>query len=735
MSFELTQVGRYVPDNLAEIFDESAAEISAYDPASQRLFVVNGFSSGIDIFDLSDPTHPTLIDAIEFGGLVDGFEPSGANSVAVKNGIVAVAVEADVSQDPGQVFFFDTDGNFLTAVEVGALPDMLTFTPDGSKILVANEGEPGDVDPDGSVSIIDVSNGLDNLTVETADFTAFNGQEDALRAEGVRIFPGKSFSEDAEPEYISISDDSTTAYVALQENNSLAVIDIQSGTVTDILPLGAKDHSLAGNGLDASDRDDTINIQTYDNLFGLYQPDGIATFSVNGETFIVTANEGDDRGDADDAADSPLGDAIRVKDLGDVETFGRNGLSLDESFDPSIAEDENLGRLTISSIDGDTDGDGDLDQLFAYGTRSFSIFNSQGELVYDSGDDFEQITADLLPDFFNADNTDNEFDNRSDNKGPEPEGVVLGEVYGSTFAFIGLERIGGIMVYDVSDPVAPSFVQYINNRQFNADEDTLETGVDDGDLGPEGLTFIDAKDTPGGIPLLVVSNEVSGTTTVYEFAPEISDNADFGDEGNNSLNGTRNSDFILGLGGDDSLNSNGGGDFLFGGDGDDTLNGSSDDDYIRGDAGDDTINGNGGEDTLIGGLGNDRINGGSQRDIIYGANGDDIINANGGDDLIYGGLGDDTINLGFGNSVVDSGAGDDHVQLNGGMTTVILTVGDGFDTIRNVQLDSTKFDAGDFDDLTFQTQRNGVNILRDGDRLAFVENVQLNALNDASNFV
>jgi Ca2+-binding RTX toxin-like protein len=730
MSFELIQVGRYVPDNLADVFDESAAEIPAYDPASQRLFVVNGFSGGIDVFDLSDPTNPTLIDEILFDGLVDGFEPGGANSVTIKNGLVAVAVAADVSQNPGQVLFFNTDGDFLTAVEVGALPDMLTFTPDGSKILVANEGEPGDtVDPEGSVSIIDLSNGLNNLSVETADFTAFDGQEESLRDQGVRIFPNKSFSEDVEPEYIAISDDSSTAYVALQENNSLAVIDIESGTVTDILPLGAKDHSLNGNGLDASDRDDAINIQTYDNLFGLYLPDAIATFSVNGETFIVTANEGDDRGDADDAADSPLGDAIRVKDLADVETFGRNGLSLDESFSDDIAEDENLGRLTISSIDGDTDGDGDLDQLFAYGARSFSIFNSQGELVYDSGDDFEQITADLFPDFFNANNTDNEFESRSDNKGPEPEGVVIGEVYGSTFAFIGLERIGGVMVYDVSDPEAPSFVQYINNRQFNADEDALESGIDDGDLGPEGLVFIDAKDSAEGVPLLVVTSEVSGTTTLYEFAPAIPDDARTGTDGNNSLNGTRNGEFILGLGGNDNINSNGGEDSIFGGDGNDNINGSSAQDYIQGGDGNDQINGNGGEDTLLGGAGNDQINGSSSSEFIHGGSGNDTINGNGGDDHLLGGAGNDVITSGSGDDLINGGLGRDLIQLNGGNDVVVLEAGGGIDRIRNFQLGNTQFDVRGLGTVTVKQSRNDVKLSLDNEILAFVENAQASTFN------
>ena len=37
-----------------------------------------------------------------------------------------------------------------------------------------------------------------------------------------------------------------------------------------------------------------------------------------------------------------------------------------------------------------------------------------------------------------------------------------------------------------------------------------------GDLGPEGLVFIPAAQSPNGRPLLVVGNEVSGTTAVLQ---------------------------------------------------------------------------------------------------------------------------------------------------------------------------------------------------------------------------
>lgn len=883
---KLTPIGTYATG----IFDEGSAEIPAYDPGSQRLFVVNAESVTVDVLDLSNPSNPTKlfsIDAEAFGG--------SANSVAVKNGIVAIAVESDNTQEPGKAVFVDVNGSFLNAVTVGALPDMLTFTPDGKKVLVANEGEPNDdytVDPEGSVSIIDISCGVENLTqdnVTTADFQAFNSKLHELRSAGVRIFgPNASVAQDLEPEYIAVSPDSKTAWVTLQENNALAVVDIESGAVTNIVPLGFKDHNaspslqtfffdeaslpvigtteskgdikLSGfsglyfeginpetgnlqfvthfdrgpddgedqngnrifllpnlqpqlvrfeldknagtvevteriflkaqdgtpltglpnlkgldpdtpvdpngnllgfdplgadlegivrapdgtywtadeyrpsiyhfqadgtlieryvpqglpsqvgtpalpevynlrqpnrgfeaiafqdgkvyaflqsplnnpsarqtattrilefdpvtkttvgeylyvqddigrgsdkigdavaldktgeflvierdsgfgddsvknvyrinlaqatnlqklsdsvltsgetfesltpaqlaqkgitpankelyadlaelgygftdkpegltlvnpttiavlndndfgltdvpiglglvslnNALDASDRDGAINIRNWP-VNGIYQPDAIASFEIHAQTYLITANEGDAR-DYD-----AFSEQKRVKDL-----------KLDPTAFPNakaLQADDALGRLYVTSTLGDNDGDGDYDKLYSFGGRSFSIWDTQGKLVYDSGDEFERITAQLFPEEFNSNNTSNDtFDNRSDDKGPEPEGVVTGVVGDNTYAFIGLERIGGVMVYDVSKPTSPSFVQYINTRdfsvQFDVDEDgdpnpTTEQVIAAGDLGPEGLAFVSANNSPNGKPLLVVANEVSGSTTIFE---------------------------------------------------------------------------------------------------------------------------------------------------------------------------------------------------------------------------
>ncbi len=431
------------------VLGESAAEIPAYDSISQRLFVVNANSATLDVLNLSDPTNPNLLFSISPTEDEVSLEESGViggiNSVTVSNGIVATAVEVvdsenDDIQLPGQVFFYDTEGNFLNSVTVGALPDQITFTPDGTRVIVANEGEPGgEVDPEGSISIIDISGGVENLTddnVSTADFTAFNGREEELRAQGVRIFPNKTVAEDLEPEYIAVSPDGSTAFVTLQENNAFAVVDIATRTVTDVIPLGVKNHNLADNGLDGSDRDNAINIQNYP-IFGLYQPDGITSFEANGNTYYITANEGDSRDE-----DERIGN-----------------LTLDLDAFPNAEElqsEEQLGRLEASTIDGDLDGDGDYDQLFVYGARSFSIWDGSGNLVFDSGDDFEQIIAAQAPLIFNSNGSPDSFDSRSDNKGPEPENVVTGVIGDRTYAFIGLERVGGIMVYDVTNPANAS---------------------------------------------------------------------------------------------------------------------------------------------------------------------------------------------------------------------------------------------------------------------------------------
>ena len=706
------------------LFAESAAEILAFDAASNRLFVTNSADFTIDVIDLSNPANPTKINAIalsSFGG--------GVNSVSVNNGTIAVAIEASPKQDPGQVVFFDTEGNFISSVEVGALPDSLAFTPDGSKVVVANEGEPSDeylVDPEGSISIIDLSGGVANLTqsnVTTVSFDGFDAQ--TLIDQGVRIFgPGASAAQDLEPEFVTVSPDSTTAWVTLQENNALAKIDLPTGQV-EILTLPLKDYSQAGNGFDASNQDGEINIQPQP-VFGLYQPDSIAAYEVNGQTYLVTANEGDARDY------EGFSEEARVKDL-----------VLDPIAFPNAAElqkEENLGRLKVTTTLGDTDGDGDYDELYAYGGRSFSIWDDRGNLIFDSGDALEQLTAEQVPGGFNSDDEENNsFDSRSDDKGPEPEALTIGEIDGRTFAFIGLERVGGIVVYDISNPGNPEFQQYINQRNFEVPV-TLPDGSTNpaaGDLAPEGLVFIAAADSPTGRPLLAAANEVSGTTTLYDVGPAIrgsdrkddikgTDSADFilGEAGEDKLEGKKGSDTIFGgadkddikggdgrdllygEGGNDKLEGEDGDDTLFGGDGDDELKGGKGDDFLDGGAGDDKLEGKEGNNTLFGGSGNDELKGDNGNDFLDGGAGDDKLESKEGNNTLIGGSGNDELKAGKGDDFLDGGAGDDKLEGKEGNDTLIggsgndeLKAGKGNNILIGVDRNQTQAGLGEVDEL------------------------------------
>jgi PKD repeat protein len=344
--------------------------------------------------------------------------------------------------------------------------------------------------------------------------------EDELRERGIRIFgPGASAAQDFEPEYVTVSDDSTTAWVSLQENNALAEIDIGSARVTELLPLGFKDHSLPGNEIDASNEDGGVNIRNWP-INGILQPDAIGAYSPGDETYIVTANEGDGR-DYDGFSEES---EVSELDL-DPEAFDFDEIEGIDSVE-ELKQPENLGAKGVTTTLGDTDDDGLYEEIYVFGGRSFSIFNSDGEMVFDSGSDFERITAERFPDNFNNDNAESDPDGRSDNKGPEPEGLTLGRIGDRFYAFIGLERIGGVMVYDITDPEAPVFVDYINERDFsvNIDEEIADGDAPSyaaGDLGPEGLAFATAEESPTDDPLVFVGHEISGTTTIFRAATSV----------------------------------------------------------------------------------------------------------------------------------------------------------------------------------------------------------------------
>jgi hypothetical protein len=288
----------------------------------------------------------------------------------------------------------------------------------------------------------------------------------------------------------------------------MAIVDLASPRIVDIFALATKDHGRPGYGLDGSSVDGEIDIRPWP-IRAFYNPDGFAAYAVAGETFLVTANEGDPRESA-----------------GFVEEARLRTLRLDPQLFPTAAtlqQDRNLGRLRVSTVDGDLDGDGALDQIFAYGGRSFTIWTGAGELVFDSGDELESIMAEAVPACFNCSGGSIEFDERSDARGPEPESLAIGRIGGGDYLFLAPERIGGIYVYDITDPRAPVFQQYVNRRDFSVDprqvcaeEQPISADcAAAGDLEPEGVLFIAAADSPTGAPLVVVTHELSTSATIY----------------------------------------------------------------------------------------------------------------------------------------------------------------------------------------------------------------------------
>jgi 3-phytase len=478
------------------------SEIVAFDATTQNLWVVGTDAEfadvgvgGVDIIDLG-------------GNLVNSISLPGVNSVAIRDGVAAVAATAATKTQNGTVSFFNTTSlaNQQTVI-VGANPDNVAWTP-GGKVLVANEGEPNSYnqadsfDPAGSIGIIDTANAF---AYTEAFFGAFDAN--SLKAAGVRLNgPNATVTQDLEPEFIAVSADGSTAVATLQEANAVAVVDVATGTVTAVKSMGLKDHSTndtgyfingeeVGNRLDASDRDGVDgNLQNW-NVKGLYMPDSVAGFTQGGQQYYVTANEGDGR-DYDGFLDE-----IRIGDIVSGDKDNPDNFTIDPALEAELiaahgvdwqTSDAKLKRLTATTT-GDLDGNGTIDELQVFGGRSFSILDADGDMVFDSGDFLESVIASDFPDLW--------VEGRSDNKGPEPEAVVVGEVAGNTLLFLGLERSSAIAVFDLTDLSDVTFVDMI----FTA-----------GDVSPEGLAFFTDA---GGMSYLAVSNEVSGTTSLYSVTP------------------------------------------------------------------------------------------------------------------------------------------------------------------------------------------------------------------------
>lgn len=486
-------------------FMQSASEIAARSPKGDALLVIDAVQGLVELAMSPDGSlsQRSIVPLPR------------ANSVAVHGDLVAVACAAPRPGDAGVVHLLDRELQPIAAVAVGVGPDMVAFTPDGQRILVANEGEPsadGLTDAPGSVSIIDVTAGARIATVETVGFHAFDPQAESLIKQGLHLALRRApLSIQAEPEYIACSPDGRLAFISLQEIAAVAVLDVAAAQISALIPLGTKDFSLAGAGLDPSDRDGGIRIAPHP-VRGLVQPDAIACFEHGGALWLVTANEGEEREQGSFKEGVRWGDATRS---------------------PSAPSTKDLDRLIVSRVASDPDGDGLLDQPIAFGARSVSLWRfvpatseapPRLDLAWDSGDAFERLVAERNPASFNADLDATPWaDGRSDAKGPEPEGLAIGVVDGRRLGFVGLERSHGIVVIDLTDPAMPRVIDHASRCDPTVD---LSKAAKDtsilkaaGDLAPEGVLFIAADRNPTKRPVLVTCNEVSGTTTVWAVGP------------------------------------------------------------------------------------------------------------------------------------------------------------------------------------------------------------------------
>ncbi|WP_180784134.1 choice-of-anchor I family protein [Vibrio parahaemolyticus] len=535
----LTFVGSSIAD---APFDTSAAEIVNYDACTDKLYVVNAQAKRVDVLSLNESSAPSQTDFIDLtdAGTSAGIEIGAANSVAVFNGLVAVAIENNNKQEDGLIALYRSDDlSLITTFKTGALPDMVGFSKDGRYIATANEGEPNSdysIDPEGSVTLVDLSKGINNADVTQIGFGEFDGVRSDELPKAVRISgPNASIVQDLEPEYLTFADNGKI-YVALQENNAMAIIDPQSQSVEKIVALGEK--SWSNSKLDASNKDKIIgNLKSYPQLVGLYMPDTLDSYSVNGKTYIVSANEGDGREygfkttqaecdqagfmwDEDDYQGTPDYTNVKGSCLSHIDEVRGKKLKVttDHPLAGALKDNKQLARLKVIKPNHTLNAE---ENVQAFGARSFSIWNENGELVFDSGDDFATVALLNEGKHFNSTNDSNSSgDDRSDDKGIEPEAIEVAKINGRYYAFIGLERQGGIMVYDITEPKQAQFLHYVNHRDYTQPVCTL---VEDGecandtynpkagDLAPESINYF----ARNGQHFIAVGNEVSGTTSVF----------------------------------------------------------------------------------------------------------------------------------------------------------------------------------------------------------------------------
>lgn len=512
-SLDITMSAHYISGSFNA--DGGVMEIVAYNNANGHAYAVNGQDGVLAVIDIAGGDTELSSNDIDVKALVSDsdFTYGDMTSVAVSpdGSLIATALQDADYDEEGRIALFssDSDGSIelLNVYEAGIQPDMVTFSPDGRYVLTADEGEPregyGEDDPEGSVTVVS----LEDDIVSVIGFEAFDNPlaRKALADKGIIMQKGTVPSEDFEPEYIAVGNN--MAYITLQEANAVAVLDLDSMIFTGVYTVGLEDYSIVP--VDIDKKDDAYNPRTYKTLRGIRMPDGVAYFSIAGNDYIATANEGDAREWCDYLNEDE-------RDFGDGDVSPTGAIT---------AENSGLDGKVVFLVSDDYDGlDDGIDYL--YGGRTMTIFRVDDnglEEVFTTADDAERITYSYLPEYYNASNDNAVLDDRSGKKGPEAEAVTVGEVNGRIYAFLALERTGGIMVYDVTDPENSKYVNYINTRDFTSivsgseiyEDGELDKWVTGGDVAPEGLAFVSAEDSPSGEALLIAAFEVSGTVAVY----------------------------------------------------------------------------------------------------------------------------------------------------------------------------------------------------------------------------
>ncbi len=530
-ALNISQIGRYASGQFN--VDGGVMEIVSYNSWNGCAYAINGQSGLLTAIPLSGMTVGGRVDQltgtdIDVKALVEAedssFHYGDMTSVAISpdNTTLAIALQAEEYDQPGRVAVFTCheDGTISLKglVETGIQPDMAIFA-DANTVLTADEGEPRMgygakvVDPKGSVTVIDAV----SMTGTVVGFDTFDSQRESLTNGQVILQKDTKPSADLEPEYVAVS--GGKAFITLQEANAIAVLDIASKTYDGIYSVGFEEYGTTP--VDIDKKDHAYAPKTYENLLGVRMPDGISAFSADDRTYLITANEGDAR----EWGDEELGTAYLNEDARD---FGEAGMT--SPTGAITSENSGLKGKVVFFNSADYDGLA-ADKDYLYGGRSFTIYEVTEDglaELFTSGDDFESLTAQYLPEYFNVSNDNAAIDDRSGKKGPEPENVTVGQVGGKTYAFVALERTGGIMVYDVTDPTSASFVNYINTRDFASivpgseeyDGEELDKWVTHGEVAPEGLAFIPAGDSVTGEALLLAACEVSGTMAVYQVGGE-----------------------------------------------------------------------------------------------------------------------------------------------------------------------------------------------------------------------